>query len=626
VCGIAGLLTVDQNAVPEADAVRRMCDAMTYRGPDDHGLRTDGPCCLGHRRLSIIDLRPEGAQPMTNEDDSISVVVNGEIYNFVELRKELEQRGHRFKSRSDSEVVLHLYEEHGVDFVDRLRGMFAIALWDAPRRRLVLARDRFGKKPLFYHAGSRDFVFASELGALAASGRFDKRPDLDAIDAFITMQYVPAPMTAFEGVKKLPAGHRLVCESGVFHEPERYYRLCFDQPRDDGDINALTEQLREIVEESVRVRMVSDVPLGAFLSGGIDSSLIVALMARQSSQPVKTFSVGFTSKDKSELPYAKLVAERYQTDHHEMVVDPDMTSVVPQLVRHYGEPFADTSALPTWYLCEYTRTGVTVALSGDGGDEAFAGYRRYKHCRTARNIRRLPWPVPQLLASVLTHLPTPQAQEVRDYGERILQPEFQRFLGLTAPIPHKDRMAIYTPAMRERFAHDQMAVEFERLFKASRARDPVNRILDVDIQTYLTDNILTKVDIASMAHSLEVRCPLVDQELMDFAASLPGSLKLRGFTTKFLLRRMSEELLPRPILKRSKQGFGLPIDRWMREDLAPLSRDVLLDQRARERGIFDPVAVEDMLARHQRGEPRGFQLWSMMILELWYRECLESGA
>jgi asparagine synthase (glutamine-hydrolysing) len=626
VCGIAGLLTVDQNAAPEADAVRRMCDAMVYRGPDDQGLRSDGPCVLGHRRLSIIDLRPEGAQPMTNEDDSVSIVVNGEIYNFIELRKDLEQRGHRFKSRSDSEVVLHLYEEYGVDFLDHLRGMFAIALWDAPRRRLVLARDRFGKKPLFYHAGPRDFVFASELGALAASGRFQKSPDLDAIDAFLTMQYVPAPMTAFEGVKKLPAGHRLVCESGIIHEPEPYYRLRFDQPRRGETVEAMAEELRAIVEDSVRIRMVSDVPLGAFLSGGIDSSLIVALMARESSQPVKTFSVGFTSKDKSELPYAKLVADRYGTDHHEMIVEPDMTSVVPQLVRHYGEPFADTSALPTWYLCEYTRTGVTVALSGDGGDEAFAGYRRYKHCRTARNIRRLPWPLPQALAGLLTRVPMPQAQEVRDYGERIMQPEYQRFLGLTAPIPHKDRMAIYTPAMRQRFAHDRMADEFERLFAASRARDPVNRLLDVDIQTYLTDNILTKVDIASMAHSLEVRCPLIDQELMNFAASLPGSMKLRGFTSKLLLRKISEDLLPKPILTRSKQGFGLPIDRWMREDLAPLSRDVLLDRRARERGILDPAAVEQMLGRHQRGEPRGFQLWSMMILELWYRECLETPA
>jgi asparagine synthase (glutamine-hydrolysing) len=626
VCGIAGLLSVDQQAVPDVATVRRMCDAMVHRGPDDHGLRKAGACVLGHRRLSIIDLRPEAAQPMTNEDDTISVVVNGEIYNFVELRKDLEGRGHRFKSRSDSEVVLHLYEEHGVDFVDHLRGMFALAVWDEPRRRLLLARDRFGKKPLFYHAGRRGLVFASELGGLVASGRFEKRPDLDAIDEFITLQYVPAPRTAFEGVKKLPAGHRLVCENGVVHEPEAYYRLRFDQPRNDGSVEDMKRELLDLVEESVRIRMVSDVPLGAFLSGGLDSSLIVALMARHTSQPVKTFSVGFPSQDRSELPYAKMVADRYGTDHHEMVVEPDMTSVVPDLVRHYGEPFADTSALPTWYLCQYTRSGVTVALSGDGGDEAFAGYRRYKHCRTARNIRRLPWPVPQFLSGLLTHLPTPQAREVRDYGERIMQPESVRFLGLTAPIPHKDRMAIYSPAMRERFAQDQVAAEFERLFQASRAQDVVNRLLDVDIQTYLTDNILTKVDIASMAHSLEVRCPLVDHEVMDFAASLPGSMKLRGLTTKFLLREISKDLLPRPIITRSKQGFGLPMDRWIREDLAPMSRDVLLDQRARERGILDPAAVQDMLARHQRGEPRGFQIWTMMILELWYRECLEGGA
>jgi asparagine synthase (glutamine-hydrolysing) len=617
------LLATDPQAAPDAEAVRRMCDAMVHRGPDDHGLRADGPCVLGHRRLSIIDLRPEGAQPMTNEDDTIAIVVNGEIYNFQELRHELEQRGHRFKSLSDSEVVLHLYEEHGVDFLDHLRGMFALALWDGPRRRLVLARDRFGQKPLFYHAGPKGFVFASELGGLVASRVFEKRADLDAIDAFISLQYVPAPMTAYAGVKKLPAGHRLVIENGVIHEPEPYFTLRFDKPR-EGSVQGLTQELADMLEEAVRIRMVSDVPLGAFLSGGIDSSLIVALMARQSSQPVKTFSVGFTSKDHSELPYAKLVAERYGTDHHEMIVEPDMSSIIPKMVRHYGEPFADSSALPTWYLCEYTRTGVTVALSGDAGDEAFGGYRRYMHSRTARAIRQMPWPLPQMAAGLLTNLPTPQAQEVRDYGERIMQPEYIRFLGLTAPIPHKDRMALYTDAMRERFAEDQMAIEFRRLFEASRATDAVNRVIDVDIKTYLSDNIFTKVDIASMAHSLEVRCPLIDQEVMQFAASLPGSMKIRRMTTKYLLRQVAESLLPKKILTRPKQGFGLPIDRWMKEDLAPLSREVLLDRSARERGILDPGAIESLLEKQQRGEPRGFQIWSLMILELWHRECLEA--
>jgi asparagine synthase (glutamine-hydrolysing) len=599
-----------------------MCDAMVHRGPDDHGYLTDGPCVLGHRRLSIIDLRPEGAQPMTNEDGSIAVVVNGEIYNFQELRRDLQAKGHTFKSRSDSEVIVHLYEEEGIDFLDHLRGMFALALWDGPRRRLVLARDRFGKKPLFYHADSRGLVFASELGALAESGRFERRPDIDAIDAFLSLQYVPSPWTAFEGVRKLPAGCRLVCEAGRIGEPERYFQLRFDQPT-TGSLTELTERLHAQVEDAVKVRMVSDVPLGAFLSGGLDSSLIVAMMAMQSSQPVKTFSVGFTSKDFSELPYAKMVSDRYGTDHHEIVVEPDMAAVIPEFVRHYGEPFADSSALPTWYLCQYTRTGVTVALSGDGADEAFAGYRRYSHSRTARALRQLPGPLPAALAKALGSIPIPAAQQVRDYGRRLMEPEHVRFLGLAAHIPHADRVALYGPAMRRRFAEDLVARRFGELYAASTASDPVNRLLDLDIQTYLTDDILTKVDIASMAHSLEVRCPLVDQELMAFAASVPGEMKLRGLTTKLILREVAKPLLPEKILTRRKQGFGLPVDRWMRDDLAPLSRDVLLDQTARERGIFDPAAIETLLLQHQRGEPRGDQIWALMMLELWYRAFID---
>jgi asparagine synthase (glutamine-hydrolysing) len=622
VCGIAGTLAAEATAEPDAESVRRMCDAMVHRGPDDHGYRSDGPCALGHRRLSIIDLRPEGAQPMTNEDDTISVVVNGEIYNFQELRNELEEKGHRFKSRSDSEVCIHLYEEEGIDFLDRLRGMYALALWDGARRRLVLARDRFGKKPLFYHAGPDGLVFASELGALVASKRFDRRPNLDAIDSFLCLQYVPSPWTAFEGVRKLPPGCRLVCENGHVGEPERYFQLRFDQPRADSFAD-LTAMLHAQIEDAVKVRMVSDVPLGAFLSGGLDSSLIVAMMARHSTEPVKTFSVGFTSKDFSELPYAQMVAERYGTDHHELVVQPDMASVVPKLVRHYGEPFADSSALPTWYLCEYTRTGVTVALSGDGGDEAFSGYRRYSHSQTARALRRLPGPLPSMLAKTLASLRIPAAQQVRDYGRRLMQPEHVRFLGLAAHIPYEDRMALYTNAMRDRYADDPVARRFGELYARSTASDPINRLLDIDIQTYLSDDILTKVDIASMAHSLEVRCPLVDQDMMVFAASLPGDVKMRGLQTKRILREVARPLLPEAILSRRKQGFGLPVDRWMREDLAPLSRDVLLDQTARERGILDPTAVEALLRRHQRGEPRGDQIWALMMLELWYRELID---
>lgn len=621
-CGIAGMLASAPGGAPDGEAVRRMCDAMVHRGPDDHGYLSDGACALGHRRLSIIDLRPEGAQPLTNEDGSVAIVVNGEIYNFQELRRELEAKGHLFKSRSDSEVIVHLYEEEGVNFLDRLRGMFAIALWDGPRRRLVLARDRFGKKPLFYHAGREGLVFASELGALAESNHFERRPNIEAIDSFLCLQYVPSPWTAFERVHKLPPGFRLVCENGKIGEPERYFELRFDQPT-SGSLPELTERLHAQIEDAVRVRMVSDVPLGAFLSGGVDSSLIVAMMAKHSSQPVKTFAVGFTSKDFSELPYAQLVAERYSTDHHEIVIQPDMASVIPEFVRHYGEPFADSSALPTWYLCQYTRTGVTVALSGDGGDEAFSGYRRYTHCRTARMLRALPGPLPSILAKAIGSIPTPAAQQVRGFGRRLMEPEHVRFLGLAAHIPHADRLALYGPAMRARFLEDPVAQRFAKLYASSTASDPINRLLDLDIQTYLTDDILTKVDIASMAHSLEVRCPLVDQDLMVFAASLRGDVKLRRLTTKLILREVAKPLLPERILKRPKQGFGLPIDRWMREDLAEMSRDVLLDRSARDRGIFEPAAIEALLERHQRGEPRGDQIWALMMLELWYRTFID---
>jgi asparagine synthase (glutamine-hydrolysing) len=501
--------------------------------------------------------------------------------------------------------------------------MFALALLDRARRRLLLARDRFGKKPLFYHAGSKGLTFASELAALAASGHFERRANIDAIDEFLCLQYVPSPSTAFDGVLKLPPGCRLICENGRTGEPERYFELRFDQPI-SGSLGELSERLRQHIDEAVRIRMVSDVPLGAFLSGGVDSSLIVAMMAKRSSRPIKTFAVGFTSKDFSELPYARMVAQRYGTEHHEIVLEPEMSSIIPELVRHYGEPFADSSALPTWYLCQYTRRGVTVALSGDGGDEAFAGYRRYGHSRTARLLRRLPGSLPALLAKAIGNVPTPFAQQVRGFGRRLMEPEHVRFLGLAAHIPQDDRMAIYTDAMRDRYADDRVALRFEELYAASTALDPVNRLLDLDIQTYLTDNILTKVDIASMAHSLEVRCPLIDQDLMVFAASLPGELKLRGLTTKRILREVARPLLPEKILTRPKQGFGLPVDRWMREDLAGMSRDVLLDRTARQRGIFKPTAIESLLRRHQRGEPRGDQIWALMMLELWYRELIDA--
>lgn len=618
-CGIAGFLASRPEVAPDRDAVERMCAGIAHRGPDDDGILVDGPAVLGHRRLSIIDLSPEAAQPMVSEDERIAVVVNGEIYNFQELREELEGKGHRFRSRSDSEVTVHLYEEEGPDFVKRLRGMFALALWDGSEQRLVLARDRFGKKPLFYHMAPGGLYFCSEVQAMAASNIFPRDPDPDAIDAYLALQYVPAPLSAYRGVRKLEPGHVAVCRPGQEPQSSPYFELRYD--RIDGrPLPELAAELRRHIEEAVRLRLVSDVPLGAFLSGGIDSSLVVAFMARASDRPVKTFSIGFPSKDHSELDFARKTAEFYATEHHEMVVEPDMVSVVPHLVRHYGEPYGDTSAVPTWYLSEFTRKHVTVALSGDAGDEGFAGYNRYRYARAARMLRRLPAPLPRAISALMGRIPVSSLQPVRDFGRRLMEPEEVRYLGLIAHFPHDDRLALYSHDMAQRYRNDPVARRFRELLEASSAPDAVGRLLDLDVRTYLPDDILVKVDIASMAHALEVRCPLLDQEVMTFAASIPSDMKMKGLSAgKRVLREAVKDLLPPGILQRRKRGFALPIDRWMREDLAPMARDLLLDRTAAGRGLFDPGAVERLLQDHARGESRGLQIWNLVMLEQWFR-------
>jgi asparagine synthase (glutamine-hydrolysing) len=625
-CGIAGFLASDGgDQATLREPVQRMCDRLAHRGPDMHGLMVDGPMCLGHRRLSIIDLSPEGAQPMGNEDGSIQVVVNGEIYNFAELRASLESKGHKFRSHSDSEVALHLYEDEGPDFVARLRGMFALALWDGKKRQLVLVRDQAGKKPLFYWFGKRGLLFASEVRALIATDWVPREPNYDAIDAYLGLQYVPSPQTAFRGVAKLPPGCRAVCKPGQAPVVERYSTLDFHpRPMPSVDPRELVTELRRLLEESVRLRMVADVPLGAFLSGGIDSSLVVALMARQSSRPVKTFAVGFPEQDLSELPFAKLVADRYATEHHEIIVNPDMVAIVPKIVEHYGEPFADASAVPTWYLCEVTKRHVTVALSGDGGDESFGGYDHYRVARLLNRLLKLPGPIRAALSAVLRNLPFAGLQPLRNTGLRFQQTAAERYEGWVCHFEHRERLALYQPEFRARFERDAVAARFVETIDGGTAQDALGRLMELDTQTYLPDDILVKVDIASMAHALEVRAPILDREVMRFAAALPTQFKLRGRVTKLLLREVAKDLLPKTILKRGKRGFGLPIHRWMRGALAAMSRDTLLDARARNRGLFQPQAVESLLAAHARGEPRGQQIWNLMMLELWFRAFVDS--
>jgi asparagine synthase (glutamine-hydrolysing) len=624
-CGIAGFLSSQSTADGFLrEPVARMCERMVHRGPDMHGYAVDGPVCLGHRRLSIIDLSPEGAQPMANEDGSVQIVVNGEIYNFGELRAELEGKGHRFRSHSDSEVALHLYEELGTKFLGRLRGMFALALWDRKQRRLLLARDPVGKKPLYYYQGPQGLLFASEVQALVGSDRVPREPDLDAIDAYLGLQYVPSPLCAFRGVRKLAPGSFALCTPGQEPTVQRYHRLDFhpdpDLPRDRG---ALLAELRRQLQEAVRLRMVADVPLGAFLSGGLDSSLVVALMAGLSSRPVKTFSVGFPEQDLSELPYARLVAQRWGTDHHEIMVNPDMVAIVPKLVWHYGEPFADASSVPTWYLAEVTKRHVTVALSGDGGDETFGGYDRYRIARLLHKLLRLPRPLRAALSAGLRSLPFPSLQPLRNTGLRLRQTEAERYEGWIGHFEHRERLAIYHPDLQARFARDVVSARFDQTIAGGTAADAVGRLMELDSETYLPDDILVKVDIASMAHALEVRAPILDREFMRFAASLPTDLKLRGFSSKVLLREMAKDLLPAKILRRRKRGFGLPIHRWMRRELVAMSRDTLLDGTARGRGLFAPAAVEALLAAHARGEPHGHQIWNLMMLELWFRTFID---
>jgi len=622
-CGICGILTPGEDITgKQRRALDHVCRLLAHRGPDASGSWQNGPALLEHRRLSIIDLSPEASQPLVNESGDVALVINGEIYNFAELRSELEGRGHEFRSRSDSEVALHLYEDEGVDFVGRLRGMFALAIWDGRRRRLVLARDRFGQKPLFYHRGPEGLVFASEVQALVEAGLVARRYDERALDAYLALQYVPCPDSAFSGVRKLEPGHLLVCRPGGKPETRRYWRLRFDQ-RDTRPLPELADELRHRLQEAVRLRLVADVPLGAFLSGGIDSSAIVGLMAQVSSRPVKTFSIGFTSKDHSELEFAREVARRFATDHHEMNVEPDMVDLLPRLVRHYGEPFGDTSALPTWYLSHFTRQHVTVALSGDAGDEAFAGYRRYRYQRVGRLLAGLPRPLPGMLARLLGALPVPAWQPLRDFGRRLVQGEAQRYLGLIAHFPWEDRRRLYTPEFLKHIAGDLVAGRFEQILRESTGGDPTTRIMDLDVRTYLPDDILVKVDIASMAHALEVRSPFIDHQVMELAAAIPIEHKLRGLSAKVVLRQAVRDLLPERIRHRGKQGFALPIDRWMREDLAEMARDTLLDATARQRGIFRPRAVEQLIERHARGESRGLQLWNLLMLETWFRTFMD---
>ena len=631
-CGIAGALAAPYSTPPPG-LVARMLVAQLHRGPDGGKLLADGPVVLGHRRLSIVDLSEAGRQPMTNEDGSVAAVVNGEIYNHLDLRRELEAKGHRFRSHSDSEVVVHLYEEVGARVPEYLRGMFAFAVWDRSQQSLLLARDRFGEKPLVYAIAGGTFMFASEIAALLADERVGRAIDPAALDSYLALQYVPAPDTIFGDVKKLPPGHLLQVTAGQAPTVRSYYDLrarvaALPLPATRAETLAL---IRATVEEAVESRLMSDVPLGAFLSGGLDSSIVVACMARRSHRPVQTFSVGFTDSGATELPFARLVAERYRTDHHELMVEPGMVSMLPSVVRHHGEPFGDTSAIPTRYLCEMTRRNVVVALSGDAGDEIFGGYRRYVWTHVANLIARLPRPLGRIAAAAMRALPGAGLRWGRRYGDAILAPEAERYLEFVAHFPGDERVNLYTPELAERFRVDQTALRFGERLASLTADHPgdenvINRLTALDLETYLPDDILTKVDIASMTHSLEARAPLVDHHVVELGARLPASAKLRHLEGKALFKDAFADLLPATILNRGKRGFALPTRHWLAGKLHGYARETLLSERARGRGLFRPEAVTALLDRHKAGEDHGERLWNLLILETWFRELVDGRA
>jgi len=621
-CGIAGFLSFEGHAKGYEDAVQRMMVALQHRGPDSGGLFLDTDCVLGHRRLCIIDRSPEANQPMQNEDGSIWLVVNGEIYNFMHLREELQAKGHKFRSRSDSEVILHLYEEIGTDFVGKLRGMFAIALWDKKKKTLVLARDRFGKKPIFYWQSLHGIAFASEVQALVASKLFEPQPDIEAIVEYLTLQYVPAPRSAFLGVRKLEPGTMLICDVQGKITHVRYYQV-----RITGDLRMPVEDIsmlvRSKVEEAVRIRLYADVPLGAFLSGGIDSSIVVGCIARASGNKVKTFSIGFPAKDQSELSYARIVARHFETDHHEMVVEPNMVAIVDRIVHHYGEPYADTSAIPTWFLSQFTKSYVTVALSGDAGDEGFGGYRRYLYMLIANRLKTISGKALAVIAHILQRLPYPSLEPLRTYGHNLLKDEITQYLGLVGHLVHPMLMRLFSEDMKARFPDDVVYTKFVDLWNGCASSDLLDRLMEIDLKTYLPDDILVKVDIASMAHALEVRCPLLDHEVVEIASRIPSCLKRTLLDGKVILKKAFADMLPKPILRRGKKGFSLPIDRWMREDLFELARDMLSDATFRQRGLFNADEVQDLLLGLKAGKPLGLQVWNLMMLELWFRHFID---
>lgn len=623
-CGIAGIVGSKDDARIDYDVLHRMCQTLFHRGPDDEGLFIKDGAALGMRRLRIIDL-DGGKQPIFNEDGSICVVFNGEIYNFRELRNELEARGHCFRTRSDTEVIVHLYEDLGADCVQKLRGMFAFALFDQKQRRLLLARDRMGKKPLHYALSDGQILFASEIKAILAAA-----PKLSTVDSHALLQYfyfgyIPDPATAFSTIQKLPPGHLLEFEDGntrirkYWDLPE--YATCSPAREED-----CLDQLEAKLDEAVRVRLIADVPLGALLSGGTDSSTIVAMMARATSTPIKTFSIGFRQADFNEAQYARVVAKKFATEHHELILEPDVLETVDSLSRSLEEPFGDSSMLPTYYVSCLARKYVTVVLSGDGGDEALGGYERYR----IHLDERARFPIPQWAGQWYRNQVYPRLRygtPGRNFAYSLSLPWSERYIEAVSIVPTQRNFVLLSPEFLNSFADDAAPLNLFRDYLADApASDPVSRVLYLDSKTYLPGDILTKVDRMSMLASLEARVPMLDHIFLEWVVALAPQWKMGKRGQKYILRKLAERLgVPREALHRPKQGFALPLLHWLRNELKELVQTLLLEPRTLQRGYFNESGVRRLLGAFFSGETNDYhEIWRLLMFELWQRNFYEN--
>ncbi|MFH1752762.1 MAG: asparagine synthase (glutamine-hydrolyzing) [Candidatus Omnitrophota bacterium] len=637
-CGIAGIASFNDSHVSE-ELVLRMTRTLAHRGPDDEGLYLSSRQApgarlkvgLGHKRLSIIDLE-SGHQPMANEDKSVWIVYNGEVYNFPELRQELTDKGYRFTTKSDTEVIIHLYEDQGVDCLKRLRGMFSLCIWDVKRERLFLARDRVGQKPLFYYHKDGIFAFGSEIKAILECGFVKRETDLASLDDYLTYGYAPSPATMFKDIRQLPPAHYMLYDAKGL-KIERYWHLDYTN-KARASFKECEERLYDILGEATKIRLISDVPVGAFLSGGVDSSCVTALMAKLSPAKVKTFSIGFDESDYDELRYAKFISERFGTFHREFIVEPRAMDILPKLAWHYDQPFGDSSAIPTYYVSKMTREFVTVALNGDGGDESFAGYQRYRGIKLAQLLGGVPGGFLKAgynFAEFVSKNILSESKSVRiNHARRFFEPLLRKvdledaYITWLNYFTDKDKSALLSGGVTEQIKKRSSKAYLYDIFKASTAKNLVEKVMNADMLSYLPEDLLVKVDRATMANSLEGRSPFLDHKVIEFAASIPVRYKLKGLDTKYILKRAFSKEIPMSFLNRRKKGFGVPVGRWFRGPLKDFVRDALLDRKSLDRGLFREDYIKRLLDEHQNNKrDHSNRIWALLSFEMWHRIFIE---